>query len=111
AGSQQMGTPVAFEKPSSGSRQTETAASSTPRSVVAMAPNRERTKKIVVGTDGSATATEAVRRAVELAVAERASLHIVTAYRPRISREAKLDADTAPDASRWRSSPGEVAER
>jgi len=82
-----------------------------PRTVVGMTPNRVGTKKIVVGTDGSATATEAVRRAVELAVAERASLHIVTAYRPRIGREAKLDAYVAPDAFRWRSSPGEVAER
>ena len=37
---------------------------------------------IVVGTDGSATATEAVRRAYELAGALSADLHVVSAYRP-----------------------------
>ena len=76
-----------------------------------MAPDPERTKRIVVGTDGSATATEAVRRAVEVAVAEGACLHVVTAYRPKISRGAAADAEGLPDALQWRSSPGEVAER
>jgi nucleotide-binding universal stress UspA family protein len=37
---------------------------------------------IVVGTDGSATATEAVHRAYELAAALSADLHVVSAYRP-----------------------------
>jgi nucleotide-binding universal stress UspA family protein len=37
---------------------------------------------VVVGTDGSATATEAVRRAVAIAVATSAHLHIVYAYSP-----------------------------
>jgi nucleotide-binding universal stress UspA family protein len=36
---------------------------------------------IVVGTDGSPTAREAVRQAAELAKATGANLHIVTAYR------------------------------
>src|SRR4051794_28260210 len=35
---------------------------------------------IVVGTDGSATAQEAVRRAAELARLSGAQLHVVTAY-------------------------------
>ena len=66
-----------------------------------------RTKHIVVGTDGSATATEAVRRAVELAAAQGARLHVVTAYRPRAAR-----ADAAlPEAWQWKTSPGEVAEQ
>jgi nucleotide-binding universal stress UspA family protein len=39
-------------------------------------------RSIVVGTDGSATATEAVRRAQRLAEAFSADLHIVSAYRP-----------------------------
>ena len=39
-------------------------------------------KQIVVGTDGSATASEAVRRAANLAVTYDARLHLVTAYRP-----------------------------
>ncbi|MEW6477496.1 MAG: universal stress protein [Actinomycetota bacterium] len=38
-------------------------------------------RSIVVGTDGSATATEAVRRAGILANAFGADLHVVTAYR------------------------------
>jgi nucleotide-binding universal stress UspA family protein len=39
-------------------------------------------RAIVVGTDGSATATEAVRRAHSLADAFQAELHVVNAYRP-----------------------------
>jgi nucleotide-binding universal stress UspA family protein len=38
---------------------------------------------IVVGTDGSETATRAVHAAADLARAHRASLHLVTAYRVR----------------------------
>jgi nucleotide-binding universal stress UspA family protein len=37
---------------------------------------------IVVGTDGSGTADEAVRRAAELAKLCGATLHVVTAYKP-----------------------------
>jgi nucleotide-binding universal stress UspA family protein len=37
-------------------------------------------KRIVVGTDGSDTATGAVREAVDLAKATGASLHVVSAY-------------------------------
>ncbi len=37
-------------------------------------------KSIVVGTDGSGTATEAVRHAAELARLAGATLHVVTAY-------------------------------
>lgn len=64
-------------------------------------------KRIVVGTDGSPTATAAVRRAVELAVAEDASLHVVTAYRPKMAHEERA----LPEAWRWKASPGEVAEQ
>ena len=39
-------------------------------------------RSIVVGTDGSATAAEAVRRAGALADAFSADLHVVSAYRP-----------------------------
>jgi nucleotide-binding universal stress UspA family protein len=39
-------------------------------------------RAIVVGTDGSVTATEAVRRARALAEAFGADLHVVNAYRP-----------------------------
>jgi nucleotide-binding universal stress UspA family protein len=39
-------------------------------------------KTIVVGTDGSHTAAEAVRRAARLAATSEARLHVVTAYKP-----------------------------
>jgi nucleotide-binding universal stress UspA family protein len=39
-------------------------------------------KRIVVGTDGSDTATEAVRTAIELAKISKAKLEIVSAYEP-----------------------------
>jgi nucleotide-binding universal stress UspA family protein len=65
------------------------------------------TKQIVVGTDGSTTAAEAVRRAVELATAQGARLHVVTAYRARAGR----DDQGLPEAWQWKASPGEVAEQ
>jgi nucleotide-binding universal stress UspA family protein len=39
-------------------------------------------QSIVVGTDGSPTAAEAVRRAAELARGTGATLHLVSAYKP-----------------------------
>jgi nucleotide-binding universal stress UspA family protein len=50
---------------------------------------------VVVGTDGSDTAAEAVRNAVELAKLFGARLHIVSAYKPRPMR-----ADGVPDEFR-----------
>jgi nucleotide-binding universal stress UspA family protein len=41
-------------------------------------------RSIVVGTDGSATATEAVYRAHELAGALSADLHVINAFRPPV---------------------------
>jgi len=72
---------------------------------------REGAKQIVVGTDGSTTAGEAVRRAVEVAATQGARLHVVTAYRPKLGHEALLEAQGLPEELRWRASPGEVAER
>jgi len=40
-------------------------------------------ESVVVGTDGSDTAAEAVRSAIDLAKLCGATLHIVTAYKPR----------------------------
>jgi nucleotide-binding universal stress UspA family protein len=37
---------------------------------------------VVVGADGSATATEAVRQAIDLAKLTHGQLHVVSAYRP-----------------------------
>ena len=42
-------------------------------------------RKIVVGTDGSPTAAEAVRRAAELAETFSCPLHVVSAYRATIA--------------------------
>ena len=55
---------------------------------------------IVVGTDGSGTATEAVRHAAELAAALGAKLTIVTAFSKDPATE-RAAAD-APDEVRWR---------
>jgi nucleotide-binding universal stress UspA family protein len=50
-------------------------------------------KRIVVGTDGSETATEAVEQAVDLAKTAKAELEIVSAYEPipsdRLREESK----------------------
>lgn len=48
---------------------------------------------IVVGTDGSATATEAVRKAIELAKSFEADLHVVSAYAPEHARVGGLPAE------------------
>jgi nucleotide-binding universal stress UspA family protein len=56
--------------------------------------------RIVVGTDGSETASEAVRQATELAKATDATLHIVSAYEP-VPRD-RLREETA-------DLPGDVA--
>ena len=55
---------------------------------------------VVVGTDGSATATEAVRHAAGLAAAFAAKLTIVTAFAPDPERAARAQAE-APEELRW----------
>jgi nucleotide-binding universal stress UspA family protein len=55
---------------------------------VAVLPTR-----IVVGTDGSDTANEAVRQAIELARKLDASLHLVTAYRMPVTTAMAMGAD------------------
>lgn len=62
-----------------------------------MAPYRN----VVVGTDGSATATSAVRAAAELAAASGARLTIVTAFTPQPSGTARA-MEEAPEEIRWR---------
>ena len=66
---------------------------------------------VVVGTDGSDTAAEAVRQATAVARTNGARLHVVTAYgaRPGWDRDRALEA--MPDELRWMASPGEAAER
>jgi nucleotide-binding universal stress UspA family protein len=60
-------------------------------------------KVIVVGADGSSTASAAVDAAVEMAKLTGASLHIVTAYRPRSAR-----ASSVPEEFRYSASVDEA---
>jgi nucleotide-binding universal stress UspA family protein len=59
---------------------------------------------IVVGTDGSPTATEAVKRAAALAAGWGAELHLVSAHTPA---QAKVSVGSAsvPEAASWKPSP------
>jgi nucleotide-binding universal stress UspA family protein len=60
-------------------------------------------KSIVVGTDGSPTADVALERAVALAGAFGATLHVVSAYEPA---PAKVGGNPAPaEAAEWSISP------
>jgi nucleotide-binding universal stress UspA family protein len=59
-------------------------------------------QSIVVGTDGSPTATEAVIRAAELARSCGARLHVVSAYKPLDG--LKLEGG-GPESADWRITP------
>src|SRR5213082_2298151 len=48
---------------------------------------------IVVGTDGSETASEAVRQAIELAKAVGAKVHLVSAFQPVGNQRLREDVD------------------
>ncbi|MCO5314901.1 MAG: universal stress protein [Solirubrobacterales bacterium] len=54
-------------------------------------------KRIVVGTDGSDSAREAVRQAAELARLSSAELIVVSAYEPVPPRRSELESRGAPD--------------
>jgi len=56
---------------------------------------------IVVGTDGSETATRAVARATELASETGAALHIVTAYKPTSVRKLQAQRASLPEEFGW----------
>jgi nucleotide-binding universal stress UspA family protein len=56
---------------------------------------------IVVGTDGSETAHEAVRQAVDLAGRVGAQLEIVSAYEPVPDARLRAEARPAPDDLQW----------
>ena len=66
---------------------------------------------IVVGTDGSDTAAEAVRQAAELARIHGARLHLVSAYSPTLRAKVQAERELLPEDERWMASPGEHAER
>jgi nucleotide-binding universal stress UspA family protein len=64
------------------------------------------TTQILVGTDGSATADAAVRRAAEAAVTAGARLHIVTA----VDGPAQKAAEPLPAELDWAATPGRRAD-
>ena len=64
-------------------------------------------KSIVVGTDGSATATEAVRQAVELARAVGARVELVCAYEPVSEQRLSKERRDVPEDLQWAINPKE----
>jgi nucleotide-binding universal stress UspA family protein len=65
---------------------------------------------IVVGTDGSDTAKEAVRQATELAKSLGASLHVVSAYEPVPEGRLRSERQGAPEDLQWSINPREDVE-
>jgi nucleotide-binding universal stress UspA family protein len=63
--------------------------------------------RIVVGTDGSETAGEAVRQAVDLAKLAGAQLSIVSAYAPLSERQVKEEQAAAPADVQYEIGPRE----
>lgn len=64
-------------------------------------------KSIVVGTDGSETATKAVTSAVELAAAVGATVELVTAYEPVPTQRLQSERRDTPEDLQWAISPRE----
>ena len=64
-------------------------------------------KSIVVGTDGSETATEAVRQAVDLAKQIKAKLELVSAYEPVSDQRLREERTEVPDDVQWMVNPRE----
>jgi nucleotide-binding universal stress UspA family protein len=62
---------------------------------------------IVVGTDGSDTAKEAVRQATEFAKAMGASVHLVSAYEPIGEGRLREERQQVPDDLQWMVNPRE----
>ena len=64
-------------------------------------------RSIVVGTDGSDTAAEAVRQATELAKAVGAKVHLVSAYTPVPDTRLRQERQEAPEEIQWSINPRE----
>lgn len=62
---------------------------------------------IIVGTDGSKTAAQAVAQAADLAAATSAKLHVVSAFEPVLSARLKDEALEAPADVEWAINPRE----
>ena len=69
-----------------------------------------KTSSIVVGTDGSETATEAVRLASQLADALGAALHVVSAHRPLPERRLRRERQDLPRDLDWAVHPRQDVE-
>ncbi|MGO8905795.1 MAG: universal stress protein [Solirubrobacteraceae bacterium] len=65
---------------------------------------------IVVGTDGSDTATEAVRQAVDMAKAVGATLELVSAYAPVPEKRLRGERRDAPEDVQWAINPRQEVE-
>ncbi len=65
---------------------------------------------IVVGTDGSATAAEAVRQSVELARRVEAELYLVSAYEPVPEGRLRDERQDVPEDLQWMVNPREDVE-
>ena len=64
-------------------------------------------RSIVVGTDGSETASEAVRQAVDLASSLGASIELVSAYEPVSAQRLAQERRETPEDMQWAISPRE----
>jgi nucleotide-binding universal stress UspA family protein len=68
-------------------------------------------ENIVVGTDGSVTASKAVGRAADLAVASSATLVIVSAFRPVSPERLKAERSGAPQELAYMVNPREEVDQ
>ena len=64
-------------------------------------------QSIVVGTDGSETAGEAVREAIELATAVGGSIELVSAFEPVPNQRLREESRQAPEDLQWMVNPRE----
>ena len=64
-------------------------------------------RSIVVGTDGSDTAKQAVREAIELAKQIGATVDVVSAYEPVSNQRLREEARQVPDDLQWSVNPRE----
>jgi len=65
---------------------------------------------IVVGTDGSGTATQAVREAVDMAKATGSTLELVSAYTPVSEARLRAERRDAPEDVQWAINPKQEVE-
>src|ERR1700751_1866135 len=65
---------------------------------------------IVVGTDGSESATQAVREAVDMAKAVGATLELVSAYAPVSEQQLRAERRDAPEDVQWAINPKQEVE-